>query len=456
MKQSKMKQSKQFILLFALLGIGKLSIAQFTTTSGNITQTSSGNVGIGFPAFTPARTLHVQTGVQNGGIRVTQTYNGFSALELFNSTLNAHNWAVVSTGNGNSEGAGNFGLYDYTTGLYRMFIYGTSGNTGFGTKTPITKLHINGNALFTNIAGVPSSAAFIRGNSNYSTATDPEYTWYNNDQTGLFHPAINIIGFTIGGSERMRINENGNVGIGTANPLAKLDVTNGSILFNGTTGTTPASGAGTRMMWIPSKSAFRVGTVDGTHWDDANIGTASTAFGLMTTAPSYGSFVIGRYNYNLGAFNPTTWISTDPLFVVGNGSRDQLSNALTVYKDGKTLIGNPGLANFKGTPDGYKLYVQEGILTDRVKVAVNTSNNWADYVFDENYKLKSINELEAFVKTHKHLPNVPSADEVVKDGIDMATMDAKLLEKIEELSLYIIEQNKRIEALESKTKELSK
>ena len=88
-----------------------------------------------------------------------------------------------------------------------------------------------------------------------------------------------------------------------------------------------------------------------------------------------------------------------------------------------------------------------GHFNKNVKVAVVNSANWADYVFEKEYKLKSIKELEAFIKTHKHLPNVPSAAEVEKDGIDMAIMDAKLLEKIEELSLYIIEQNKRIEEL---------
>jgi hypothetical protein len=84
---------------------------------------------------------------------------------------------------------------------------------------------------------------------------------------------------------------------------------------------------------------------------------------------------------------------------------------------------------------------------------VITITPWPDYVFEKNYKLKTIPELEVFLKENKHLPNVPSAAEVTKEGIDVATMNAKLLEKIEELSLYIIEQNKRIEALEQKVGE---
>ena len=60
-----------------------------------------------------------------------------------------------------------------------------------------------------------------------------------------------------------------------------------------------------------------------------------------------------------------------------------------------------------------------------------------------------LNEVEAFVKENKHLPNVPSATEMVENGLDVAQMDAKLLEKVEELTLYIIEQNKQIEELKA-------
>jgi len=102
-------------------------------------------------------------------------------------------------------------------------------------------------------------------------------------------------------------------------------------------------------------------------------------------------------------------------------------------------IGNVSTAN-----KNYKLYVEKGILTEKVKVAVKNSNQWADYVFEENYDLMSIEELEDYVSENKHLPNVPSAKEVVKEGIDMAQMDATLLEKIEEFTLYVIQQQKEI------------
>jgi hypothetical protein len=125
------------------------------------------------------------------------------------------------------------------------------------------------------------------------------------------------------------------------------------------------------------------------------------------------------------------------------------SKLMQVENNGKVTIGNP--ANMNGT---YKLYVETGIITEKLRVA--TVNNWADYVFDKRYNLLSLKEVEKYITINKHLPNVPSAEEVAKEGIDMAKMDAKLLEKIEELTLYVIQLNKKIERLEKENKATKK
>src|SRR5207249_2691639 len=127
--------------------------------------------------------------------------------------------------------------------------------------------------------------------------------------------------------------------------------------------------------------------------------------------------------------------------VVNTSQLSGLSALLTV--NGKTLIGDPGFLNIN-TTTSYSLYVQTGILTEKVRVAVANSTSWADYVFAPDYKLLPLEETENFIHTNKHLPGVPSACEVVEKGIDMAEMDATLLKKIEELTLYIIEQDKKI------------
>ncbi len=117
---------------------------------------------------------------------------------------------------------------------------------------------------------------------------------------------------------------------------------------------------------------------------------------------------------------------------------------------GKVVIGSVT------APSGYSLYVEKGVLADKFKCAVHGSSDWMDFVFDKNYKLTSLKEVEDYIKANKHLPGVPSADDVVCDGIDMAQMDATLLKKIEELTLYMLEMKKENDAMKAEIANLKK
>lgn len=123
----------------------------------------------------------------------------------------------------------------------------------------------------------------------------------------------------------------------------------------------------------------------------------------------------------------------------------RITNVMTIFKNGKVVIGAELMAN---TPGTYKLYVKDGILTEKLRVANNLDPlNWADFVFDDNYELMPLQKLESYITANKHLPEIPSATDVSKNGIDIAEMDAKLLQKIEELTLYVIQQQKEIDEL---------
>jgi hypothetical protein len=87
-----------------------------------------------------------------------------------------------------------------------------------------------------------------------------------------------------------------------------------------------------------------------------------------------------------------------------------------------------------------------------VKVDIASGNGWADYVFEKDYQLMSLNDLEEFIDKNGHLPEVPTTEEAIKNGIELKEMNILLLKKIEELTLYTLEQEKRIEALEKKVK----
>ncbi len=154
------------------------------------------------------------------------------------------------------------------------------------------------------------------------------------------------------------------------------------------------------------------------------------------------------------------WLSGDGgaegLFVsaggnVGIGTNTPNTDAL-LDVNGEVIIGDVSIP----AGGGYQLYVGNGILAEKVKVAIEGTGDWSDRVFENDYKLKSLSEIERFVTKNKHLPGVPSASTVVKEGIDVAKMDAKLLEKIEELMLYTIQQEKLLKQQQATIEKLLK
>lgn len=119
--------------------------------------------------------------------------------------------------------------------------------------------------------------------------------------------------------------------------------------------------------------------------------------------------------------------------------------ALQWFDDGKIVIGNVT------KPGDYKLYVEDGILTEKLKIAISSSSAWADYVFQDDYELKSLEEVEQHIQEKGHLHNTPSAKQIVEEGgIELKSITINQQEKIEELYLHLIELNKSHEVLESK------
>jgi hypothetical protein len=107
------------------------------------------------------------------------------------------------------------------------------------------------------------------------------------------------------------------------------------------------------------------------------------------------------------------------------------------------------------TPAGYKLFVERGILTEKVKVALRGTANWSDYVFDKKYKLLPLAQVELFIQKNRHLPGIPSAQQLVQEGgIDVNIMFAKQMEKIEELTLHLIAMDKQLSQLQQQNKTL--
>ncbi|MEZ4877541.1 MAG: hypothetical protein R2805_08335 [Flavobacterium sp.] len=171
-------------------------------------------------------------------------------------------------------------------------------------------------------------------------------------------------------------------------------------------------------------------------------GTNTTISGNGSTTSPFQINAIDTSLYaNDGAINQAT--TTNNNRKVNLNNRNLWFDTTNSTSNGKLYIGST--PNFPSTSGNYKLFVEGGIMTEKVKVALRNTSNWADYVFEKDYKLLPLNEVEKFVKINKHLPGVQSAKELAENGIDVAEMQSKQMEKIEELTLYIIEQNNKLE-----------
>lgn len=128
-------------------------------------------------------------------------------------------------------------------------------------------------------------------------------------------------------------------------------------------------------------------------------------------------------------------------------------------ENGKVLPGikwnNTGLLSCSDCSN-YRLFVKDGIKTEKIKVDIAVQNGWADYVFEDDYNLIPLNTLEKFITKNKHLPEVPTTSEVLKNGIELKEMNILLLKKIEELTLYLIDLNRKLEKQDNEIKNLKK
>jgi hypothetical protein len=154
---------------------------------------------------------------------------------------------------------------------------------------------------------------------------------------------------------------------------------------------------------------------------------------------------------------------TSNSLVIGNGEANQLIwgdfGTSRLKLNGKVGIGGTALTYFGNFPTtsgsvnsvaNYNLFVKGGILTEEIRVSLATT--WADYVFSKDYKMPTLPELEKQIQEKGHLPNMPSAQEVKENGIELGEMAKMQQEKIEELTLYIIQINKELQELKAKSK----
>lgn len=288
-----------------------------------------------------------------------------------------------------------------------------AGSLGVGTATPSFKLDVNGNSRFNGnmvvanaqVLDVTSGATASGGVATLSLRTNG-----NNGNAGYAEIQGVYSNVNFNAPLVLQRQGTGNVGIGTTSPLYKLDVSGKAYASSGfATGSLSAEG-----LHMAHGNSYIAG------WNNAN--NVRTGY-LQFNAGS--DVTLHADNGNYLAFN--------------TGNQERLR------------VGLNGFVGIGTANPQTELAVNGTVSTKKVVVTIT---GWPDYVFDSSYQLQPLKEVATFIKANKHLPGVPAAPVVEKDGLDLGNNQAVLLKKIEELTLYIIQQSTQMEKMQQEIEKL--
>ncbi len=351
------------------------------------------NVGIGTP--TPAAKLDVKATssyvAQFNGI--APMYMGIFEGDLYRGYWGSYSGAAEDVDFG--TGSGTTGKLHLTIQSNPRLTINNLGNVGIGTTSPNHLLHVNGGDLF-----VQSSSGKIRfgydGSNEWQLATTgggADLRWYTTTDGGT----------TI--APRHYFSQNGNVGLGGFSGAGTPDV---PLHIKGTTG---------HMLKIEGNNPF-----------------------------------LSLYD-NTDGYKGYLWYNGSDIVLgsVGAANRIRISanynTSTSFYADGRVVIGTSSSL----PAAGFKLSVDGKAICEELKVQLSTA--WPDYVFEDNYTLPSLEDLEKKVMEEKHLPNIPSANDVeAAKGFEVGEMQNKLLEKVEELYRYVFQLNNENKAMKAEIK----
>jgi hypothetical protein len=370
------------------------------------------------------------------------------------------------------DGGGSLSHSTGITGQYSLFVGMGAGaamttgysNAGIGARaltfltTGYENVAIGTDALYSLSSGLRNTALGKGAMQNATTASENTALGFNsllNLTTGNFNVGMggsSLVLNTTGienqgvGFQTFYYNQTGsyNVGIGgnAGTGTAVMNVSN-NVLIGRRAGYVIATGANNNIM-----IGYQAG-------DNVTTAASNILIGYNIDAPSAttnGQLSIGNLIFGKGIDGTGTTLSSGN---VGIGTNAPNTNAKldvsgNIFSSGKIAIGTTDMVKI----GSYSLAVNGDAIFNKVKVKLYTA--WPDYVFHSNYPLRPLSEVEKFIQQNKHLPEVPSAREAEENGLDLGDNQAILLKKIEELTLYLIEQNKKIEEQQKRIETLEK
>ncbi len=312
------------------------------------------------------------------------------------------------------------------------------GNIGIGTTNISDKLVVsngvgeirfggnNGKTISSFQSGTLSNLDIFANsayfNSNMILGSKKILSLYNNAGNIQDYATMQIkntenLALNINGKEAMSITNNGYIGIDNPSPNYKLEV-NGDISVG--SNKDQITGYGSRL-----------------YFNGIN----------EVTDPVF----VNRYNCDMNSSELRVNIGDD------NGGEDKFVVGNIFWGDGQwhpfLSVANNGLVRIGSENSDGNLQVKGTITAKEVTVKDPV---WADFVFDKNYKLRDLKEVDQYIQDNGHLPDIPSEAEVKEKGVNLVEVQAKLLQKLEEITLYAIEQNKKIEQQNTKMNRLEK
>ncbi len=421
------------------VAIGNSTIASgsYSFATGHSTE-ATGNYSSAFGYLSKAQGVYsFATGsgnISSGNYSFTAGYSNEATIDygfaVGNNNL-ASGQAAFSTGSGTEASGSNSSTFGYSSGA--------SGNNSaaFGYSTTASGHH---SAAFGYNATSQAFGSLVIGRYNVLDGTTD--TWVSDEP--LF-----TVGNGASSSERANaftILKDGRTGIGASDPGYMLEVQNTafnrSVYVNSTYSGTSTK-YGIYNFLSEEGSLNRYGLYNFVYCNPQSSSPAYGVYSLMSTNSTPGN-VYGFYA-SVGTSGTGNHYG---YYANVEGGWAGYFNAGDVC-----IIDNLGVGTNE-LPTGYKLAVDGKMICEEVKVQLSTA--WPDYVFDESYQLLPLSELEKSIINHRHLPGFPSSAEVEKNGLNMSEMTSKLTEKIEELTLYLLEINRKVDDLQKENEWLKK